>query len=92
MFPFLITLNLIYRSEQQPVIYNSYEFVRGQKLGVIKINEKVAEKIASDDLSHTIQARHLPMVVRPRPWSNYQDGGYLYNRSKLELLSFSDGS
>jgi DNA-directed RNA polymerase, mitochondrial len=25
--------------------------------------------------------RHLPMLVKPKPWLNYNEGGYIYNKS-----------
>ncbi|KAF8968738.1 hypothetical protein BDZ97DRAFT_326735 [Flammula alnicola] len=75
-------------TENQPAIFNSYEFVRGHKLGVIKFNDAVCERMAKDSLARTIHARHLPMLVKPKPWINYNDGGYLYNKSSA--MRFKD--
>ncbi|KIM41950.1 hypothetical protein M413DRAFT_71072 [Hebeloma cylindrosporum] len=68
-------------SESQPAFFHAYEYIRGQKLGVIKLNPAVSEKLATDSLERTIHPRHLPMLVKPRPWVNYREGGYLYNKS-----------
>lgn len=51
------------------------------KLGVIKFNPIVAERLARDSLSQTIHPRHLPMLVKPKPWLSYNEGGYIYNKS-----------
>ena len=59
-----------------------YEYVRGQKLGVIKLNEEVALRLAKDRLRETLHPRHLPMLVKPKPWLSDEDGGYLNNKSK----------
>jgi len=65
----------------QPAFYHGYEYVRGQKLGVIKLNPEVADRMAKDSLKQTIHPRHLPMLVKPKPWINYNEGGYIYNKS-----------
>ncbi|TFK67999.1 DNA/RNA polymerase [Pluteus cervinus] len=82
-------------SEVQPAFYHSYEYIRGQKLGVIRLNAVVAERIAKDGLRETLHPRHLPMLVKPKPWLSYDQGGYLYNKNvamrfkdSMEQLSY----
>ena len=67
-------------SEEQPAFFHSYEYVRGQRLGVIKLNTVVAERIAKDQLRETLHPRHLPMLIKPKPWLSHDQGGYLYNK------------
>jgi DNA-directed RNA polymerase len=74
--------------EEQPAFTHSYEYVRGYKLGIIKLNPVVAERMAKDSIRDTMHPRHLPMLVKPKPWLNYNEGGYIYNKSTLCLLSF----
>ncbi|KAK0201027.1 DNA/RNA polymerase [Desarmillaria ectypa] len=68
-------------SEEQPAFYHSYEYIRGQKLGVLRLNPVVAEGLAKDSLRETLHPRHLPMLVPPKPWVGPEMGGYFYNRS-----------
>lgn len=75
------------RTESQPAFYNAYEYQRGQKLGVLRLNSAISDRLAKDSLSQTIHPRHLPMLVKPKPWLNYDDGGYIYNKSKQFLSS-----
>ena len=69
--------------EEQPAFSHTYEYIRGYKLGIIKLNPVVAERMAKDSLSmrDTMHPRHLPMLVKPKPWLNYNEGGYIYNKS-----------
>ncbi|KAI1795428.1 DNA/RNA polymerase [Ganoderma leucocontextum] len=67
--------------EDQPAFFHSYEYQRGHRLGVIKLNPAVAERMSKDSLFETLHPRHLPMLVNPRPWLSYNQGGYFYNRS-----------
>ncbi|KAF8870011.1 hypothetical protein CPB84DRAFT_1645241, partial [Gymnopilus junonius] len=68
-------------TESQPVFYQSYEYIRGQKLGVIKLNPLVSDRLAKDSLERIIHPHHLPMLVKPKPWLHYNDGGYIYYKS-----------
>ncbi|KAJ7260885.1 hypothetical protein B0H12DRAFT_1106881 [Mycena haematopus] len=73
-------------SEEQPAFYQSYEYHRGQKLGVIRVNPMVSQRLSKDPVP--IHPRHLPMLVKPKPWVNYNEGGYLY--SKSNVMRFKD--
>ncbi|KAJ3514954.1 hypothetical protein NLJ89_g2072 [Agrocybe chaxingu] len=75
-------------TESQPAFFHGYEYQRGQKLGVLKLNPIVTERMAKDSLARTVHPRHLPMLVKPRPWLNYNDGGYIYN--KCNAMRFKD--
>ncbi|KAF8890704.1 hypothetical protein BD779DRAFT_1438161 [Infundibulicybe gibba] len=75
-------------SEVQPAFYHSYEYQRGQKLGVIRLNPVVTERLAKDGLRETLHPRHLPMLVKPKPWLSHDQGGYLYN--KTSAMRFKD--
>ncbi|KAI4519882.1 DNA/RNA polymerase [Schizophyllum commune Loenen D] len=68
-------------TEEQPAFYHSYEYVQGQRLGVIKLNQEVAAHMANEWTIDTVHPRHLPMLVKPKPWLNYNDGGYLYHKT-----------
>lgn len=67
--------------EEQPAFSHSYEYLRGYKLGIIKLNPVVAERMAKDNIRDTMHPRHLPMLIKPKPWLNYNEGGYIYNKS-----------
>ncbi|KAI0334261.1 DNA/RNA polymerase [Cubamyces sp. BRFM 1775] len=68
-------------TEEQPAFFHSYEYQRGHRLGVIKLNPAVADRMSKDPIAETLHPRHLPMLVKPKPWLSYNNGGYLYNRT-----------
>ncbi|KAL4063046.1 hypothetical protein V8B97DRAFT_2026531 [Scleroderma yunnanense] len=76
--------------EQQNAFCHSYEFIRGQKLGIIRLNPVVTERLAKDGLRETLHPRHLPMLVKPKPWLGPEEGGYLYNKSSV--MRFKDSA
>lgn len=70
-------------SETQPAFNHEYEYIRGKKLGVIKLNPEVAREFTSKEIHEgaaTLHPRHLPMFVPPRPWVGHSSGAYFYNR------------
>ncbi|RXW11654.1 hypothetical protein EST38_g14201 [Candolleomyces aberdarensis] len=74
--------------DTQPAFYHGYEFVRGNKLGVIKVNTAVSERIAKDPLGGVVHPRLLPMLIPPKPWVGPSDGAYLF--SKASLMRFKE--
>ncbi|KAF9444243.1 DNA/RNA polymerase [Macrolepiota fuliginosa MF-IS2] len=75
-------------SEMQPAFHHAYEYLRGNKLGVIRLNPVVTERLAKDQLKDTLHPRHLPMLVKPQPWISHNVGGYLY--SKTQVMRYKD--
>jgi DNA-directed RNA polymerase len=73
------SLTIYSRSEEQPAFYHSYEYLRGHKLSVIRLDPEVAECMSRDGLRETLHPRQLPMLVKPKPWLSYDQGDYLYN-------------
>lgn len=68
-------------TEDQPAFNHEYEYVRGRKLGVIKLNPEVAKHFATGGSVGTLHPRHLPMLVPPKPWIAHDVGAYMYNKS-----------
>ncbi|GJJ10389.1 hypothetical protein Clacol_004615 [Clathrus columnatus] len=75
-------------SEEQPAFVHAYEYVRGHKLGVIKLNPAVAHRLSRDSVVETIHPRQLPMLIKPNAWLDVEDGGYLI--SKTTVMRYKD--
>jgi DNA-directed RNA polymerase len=74
--------------ERHPAFFHQYQYIGGKKLGVIKLNEAIADRLSSDPMTATIHPRFLPMVVPPSPWTSFEEGGYRRAISKSILSSF----
>jgi DNA-directed RNA polymerase len=66
----------------QPAFVHTYEYVKGHKLGLIRLNPVVASRMGADRLPAVISPKHLPMLVEPRPWTATDVGGYLRHRGR----------
>lgn len=67
-------------SEEQPAFTHAYEYLRGNKQGIIKLNPAVAQMMSRDRIGVVIHPKHMPMLVPPKPWTGYDEGGYLFHR------------
>lgn len=70
-------------TEEQPAFSHAYEYVKGNKQGIIKLNPEVGHMIANDRIGVIIHPKHLPMLVPPRPWTSYNNGAYLFHRVSI---------
>lgn len=75
--------------EEQPAFYQSYQFSRGQKVGVIKLNPQVLKRLDKDAVGSAVFPRFLPMLVPPKPWTSWNSGGYRIHTSKLPMRPMS---
>ncbi|KAF8057461.1 DNA-directed RNA polymerase N-terminal-domain-containing protein [Lyophyllum atratum] len=75
-------------SEVQPAFYHTYEYMRGPKLGVLRLNH-----LCPSVSQETGCMRHFILViclVKPKPWLTHDNGGYLYN--KTNAMRFQDST
>jgi DNA-directed RNA polymerase len=66
--------------EHKIVVFNS------KKLGIIKLNDDVFEKLVSDKSFAVLEAWAMPMVVPPKPWLTIRSGGYLTHKSNQIMI------
>ena len=78
--------------EPQPACFHSYQFMAGKRIGVICFNQVMLGKLGKEPVQSAL-AKHLPMVVEPKPWTGYKEGGFLQgSQSVIRFKSFDDQS
>ena len=65
--------------ESQPAFWNTFQYDSGKRIGMIRMNSAMIEKLTKEPVSGVL-SKHLPMVVEPKPWKGYRDGGYLHHK------------
>ncbi|QSL65643.1 hypothetical protein MERGE_002956 [Pneumocystis wakefieldiae] len=68
-------------SQKAPAFYHTYQYQKGRKLGVIKLNDQLMKQLGSQPLRGNIHPRLLPMLVEPKPWISWDSGGYYLSKS-----------
>ncbi len=63
-------------TQNQPAFYHSYQYKLGKKIGMLMANTALVDKLKSEPVRGAL-AKHLPMVVEPKKWSSFHEGGFL---------------
>ncbi|PSR82367.1 DNA-dependent RNA polymerase [Coniella lustricola] len=72
----------------QPAFSHTHQFRKGRRMGVLMAHPVLAEQMRKEPNGDFL-ARHLPMVVEPRPWHKFDQGGYL--ESPVSLIRMKSG-
>ena len=72
-------------TEVQAAVYNTYAYRDGKKLGVIKGNPQLIKRLMKEPI-HSAISKALPMVVQPKPWTGWNNGGYLSHPTPVVRL------
>jgi len=62
-------------SRSMAAFHHQVGFHQGKKLGFLVPHHEVLTKLRTDSV-HSIHNVRLPMVIEPKPWSSFEDGGY----------------
>ena len=73
----------------QPVFFRTYQFITGKRVGVVRLNSVVVEKLAKAPVS-SVLAKYLPMVAEPKPWVGFREGGFLEHPVPVLRLNPTD--
>lgn len=67
-----------------PAWYHTYAYVLGKKVGMIKPNKFIAERLSTSAVVvRGLTTKLAPMLVPPKRWSSWDDGGYWYTREEV---------
>ncbi|KAM0712716.1 hypothetical protein Q7P35_000163 [Cladosporium inversicolor] len=78
-------------TQLQPAFLHRVKFTMGKKVGMVQPNSALVSKIVSQPLG-SLLAKRMPMVVEPRPWTSWNEGGYLNYPTPILRLPISDKS
>lgn len=73
----------------QPAFHHTYQFVQGQRLGIIRLHKNLVGLLAGNALTNSVQPQLLPMLVPPRDWTTHNSGGFIYGQSNLVRIKDS---
>ncbi|KAG5953083.1 hypothetical protein E4U53_006950 [Claviceps sorghi] len=76
-------------SQFQPAFTHSQQPRKGKKVGVLFVNSKLMEQMKREPLGDFL-AKHLPMVVEPKPWRRLNEGGFLHSKTSLVRVKPGD--
>ncbi|KAI2479813.1 DNA-directed RNA polymerase [Pyrenophora tritici-repentis] len=79
------------KSRSMAAFHHQVGFHQGKKLGFIVPHHEVLTKLRTESV-HSIHNVRLPMVIEPKPWSSFEDGGYYTLPQKVVRQKGGDSS
>ncbi|KAJ6789760.1 hypothetical protein PWT90_06781 [Aphanocladium album] len=76
-------------SQYQPAFTHIQQPRKGKKVGMLLMHNNLVEQLKREPLGDFL-AKHLPMIVEPKPWKNMNDGGFL--ESKTSVIRVQPGN
>ncbi|KAK2594768.1 DNA-directed RNA polymerase [Conoideocrella luteorostrata] len=76
-------------SQLQPAFTHLQQPRKGKKLGVLHLNSQLVEQLKREPLGDYI-AKHLPMIVEPKPWRRLNEGGFLESKTSFVRVKPGD--
>ncbi|KAG7195756.1 DNA-directed RNA polymerase [Scheffersomyces spartinae] len=70
-------------SMELPAINLTYQYLSGQKVGVLRFHKSLVRMMGGNEIANSVLPQLLPMLVEPRPWTAFNDGGYLYTPNQV---------
>ena len=77
--------------EHQPVFFHTFSYVSGKRTGVICFNQAMLDKLGKEPVKSAL-SKFLPMVVEPKPWKGYKEGGFLQSSTSVVRSKAADKS
>lgn len=72
------------QSQVAPAFYYTYAYAHGKKIGMIKPNKFLLERLSSSPaIGRGVVTKLSPMLVPPKQWTAWDDGGYWYTREDV---------
>jgi DNA-directed RNA polymerase len=78
-------------TQMQPAFLHRMKYQLGKKVGMVQPNSALIKKIESEPLG-ALLAKRMPMIVEPRPWTSWNEGGYLQYPTPIVRLPQTDKS
>ncbi|GAO17956.1 uncharacterized protein UV8b_01000 [Ustilaginoidea virens] len=76
-------------SQVQPAFAHLQQPRKGKKVGVLYLNSQLMEQLKREPVGDFI-AKHLPMIVEPKPWTRFDEGGFLHSKTSLVRIKSGD--
>lgn len=76
-------------TQMQPAFSHSHQYRMGKKLGVVIANKALVAQLKREPV-HSLLAKHLPMLVEPEPWTQFNKGGFISHPGKVMRIKSGD--
>lgn len=78
-------------TSNQAAFHHHVGFSNGKRTGWIMAHQEILSKLVRDS-THSIQSSKLPMVFEPKPWTDFEEGGYYTSPTSVIRTKNADHS
>lgn len=78
-------------TQMQPAFLHRVQYEHGKRVGMLVANPALMKKFESEPLGSFL-AKRMPMVVEPKPWTEWANGGYIHYSNPVLRLPRGDAS
>jgi DNA-directed RNA polymerase len=75
----------------QPAFHHHSSYMQGKRIGSIAPHHEIEKKLRAESV-HGISMVKLPMLVEPKPWKAFDEGGYYTAREFAVRTKIGDNS
>ncbi|KAL8846800.1 MAG: hypothetical protein Q9221_008128 [Calogaya cf. arnoldii] len=76
--------------EMQPAILHQNQYQSGRRVGMISLNSSMYDKLTAEPVAASLPQKYLPMVVEPKPWAGFREGGFLTSTESIVRIPQGD--
>jgi DNA-directed RNA polymerase len=69
-------------TQMQAAFSHGQQYKMGRKQGVVMAHKELVKQLRREPV-HSLLAKHLPMLVKPEPWTSFGSGGFLSHPGKV---------
>lgn len=74
----------------QPAFLHRSMYVRGRRIGMLSLNSSMYDHLAKEPVAASLGQKYLPMIVEPKSWASFREGGFLTSTEPMVRVSQSD--
>lgn len=72
----------ILESSQRAFLHR-FRYSSGRRIGMLSLNSSMYDHLAKEPVASSLAQKHLPMVVEPKSWAGFREGGFLTSTTPL---------
>ncbi|KAL8813975.1 MAG: hypothetical protein Q9223_006765, partial [Gallowayella weberi] len=76
--------------ELQPALHHQLMYRGGKRIGMLSLNGSMYGPLSRDPLAASLCQKYLPMVVEPKPWAGFREGGFLTSTEPIVRIPQGD--
>ncbi|KAL8712922.1 MAG: hypothetical protein Q9220_002780 [cf. Caloplaca sp. 1 TL-2023] len=76
--------------ESQLAFQHQFVYNAGRRTGMVSLNSSLYDQLAREPIAASLAQKYLPMIIEPKPWVGFREGGFLTSTECLVRLPQSD--